>query len=107
MDDVRRKDMLLMLARVKGFHTLQDTKVLREEAEKQYKSGHDEEVQEVLLQSYKISWARAVLCDRQYFEILIYFCEMFLSSNIQTTWNGAHVACDTQTLTGHILWAPE
>lgn len=64
MEDVRKKDMLLILAHSKQFHTLQDTKVLRREAEKQYKSGHDEEVQEELLQHYKISWARAVLCDR-------------------------------------------
>lgn len=32
---------------------------------------------------------------------------MFLSSNIQNTCNGAHVVSDTQTLTGHILLAPE
>lgn len=55
MEDVRKKDMLLLLAHSKQFHTLQDTKVLRREAEKQYKSGHDEEVQEELLQHYKIS----------------------------------------------------
>ena len=41
--------MLFTLANVKPFHTLQDAKVLKGEAEKQYKSGHDEEVQELLL----------------------------------------------------------
>lgn len=55
MEDVRKKDMLPILAHVKQFHTLQDTKVLRVEAEKQYKCGHDEEVQEALFQHYKLS----------------------------------------------------
>lgn len=49
MDDARRKDMLFTLANVKQFHTLQDAKVLKGEAEKQCKSGHDEEIQELLL----------------------------------------------------------
>lgn len=55
MDDDRRKDMLFTLVNVKQFHTLPDAKVLKGKAEKQYKSGHDGEVHELLLQCHKIS----------------------------------------------------